>query len=335
MALPTLSAIIPNYNHGHCIGRALHAYLAQSVRPKEIIVIDDASTDDSVDVVEALTKQEPIVRLLRNEKNLGTHPAANRGIDHASGDYVHVTASDDEVLPGFVEQSLRALSQYPQAGLCWSDNMTYDVENKVHNPNRLRLCSVPRYFSPAEIVEGLARNYIPCFSGHSSVIQRSALREAGMLIPELHWHADGFTPTLVALRYGACYIPEVLTCAEMSPRSYMRKGVKQRRRRREVLRYMLDLAQSPQYRDIYPAIRRSGFLGWFDVPILIEVLRHPAYWDLLTVPFLRRVLWHGLKKNVSGISPNCLKHMYYCLRNRYRQSMRRSLRESASGGRPV
>ncbi len=187
MGLPTLSAIIPNYNHGHCIGRALRAYLAQSVRPKEIIVIDDASTDDSVDMVEAFARQDPIVRLLRNETNLGTHPAANRGIGAACGDYVHVTASDDEVLPGFVEKSLRVLSRYPQAGLCWSDNMTCDVESKVRNANRLRLCSDPRYFSPDEIVAGLGRNHIPCFSGHSSVIRRSALREAGMLIPELHW----------------------------------------------------------------------------------------------------------------------------------------------------
>jgi len=334
MGLPTLSAIIPNYNHGHCIGRALRAYLAQSVRPTEIIVIDDASTDDSVAVVEAFAAQEPIVRLLRNESNLGTHPAANRGIEYARGDYVHVTASDDEVLPGFVEKSLRVLNQYPHAGLCWSDNMTYDVEDKLHNANRLRLCSAPRYFSPAEIVTGLGRNHIPCFSGHSSVMRRSALREAGMLIPELHWHADGFTPTLVALRYGACYVPEVLTCAEMSPRSYMRTGVKQRCKRRQVLGHMLDLAQSPQYRDIYPAIRRSGFLGWFDVPILLEVLRHPVYWDLLTAPFLRRVLWQGVKKNIAGISPNCLKDLYHCLRDRYRQSVRRPWRESASGGRP-
>ena len=328
MKLPTLSVIIPNFNHGHCIGRALDALLTQSVRPAEIIVIDDASTDDSVAVVEAFAKRDPAVRLLRNDKNMGTHPAANKGIVSASGEFVHVTASDDQVMPGFVEKSLRVLSCYPQAGLCWSDNMTYDVEKKVFNPNKLRLCDSPCYFSPEEVMDGLRRNYIPCFSGHSSVIRRSALIEAGMLIPELHWHADGFATKVIALRYGACYVPEVLMRVEMSPRSYMRRGVRQWRKRQKALRHMLELAKSNQYGDIYPAIKKSGCLGWHDFPILIAALTSPKCWDCLSASFLHRVLWYGIKKNVSNISPTFLKLIYYHLRDYYRRSIRREFRKT-------
>lgn len=326
MELPSLSVIIPNFNHGHCIAGALDAFLTQIVKPKEIIVVDDASTDDSVTVVETYAKRDPIIRLLRNEKNLGTHPAANRGIACASGQYVHITASDDRVLPGFVEKSLRVLSCYPQAGLCWSDNMTYDIEKKVFNPNKLLLCESPCYFSPEEVMDGLQRNYIPCFSGHSSVIRRSALIEAGMLIPELHWHADGFTPTIVALRYGACYVPGVLMCVEMSSTSYMRTGVRQRKERRRVLKYMLDLGKSPEYADVYPAIRTSAFLGWFDFPILAAVLLNPRHWDYLNAAFLRKVLWNGMKKNISNISPYFAQAAYHRIRDYYRGNIRKGLK---------
>ena len=326
MEIPSLSVIIPNFNHGHCIAGALDAFLTQTVKPKEIIVVDDASTDDSVIVVETYAKRDPIIRLLRNEKNLGTHPAANRGIVCASGQYVHITASDDRVLPGFVEKSLRVLSCYPQAGLCWSDNMTYDVEKKVFNPNKLRLCDSPCYFSPEEVMDGLRRNYIACFSGHSSVIRRLALIEAGMLIPELHWHADGFTPTIVALRYGACYVPEVLMCAEMSPQSYMRRGASQKDKRREVLNRMLELAKEPEYSDVYLAIKKSGFLGWFDFPALYRALLNPRHWDYLTVSFLRKVVWIGVKKGISNISPYFAKAAYHRIRDYYRGHIRKGLK---------
>ena len=326
MKLPTLSVIIPNFNHSHCIDKALDALATQSVKPKEVIVVDDASTDDSVAVVEAFMKRYATIHLLRNEKNLGTHSAANRGIVHASGEYVHITASDDRVMPGFVERSLNVLGRYPEAGLCWSDNMTYDVEREVFNPNKLRLCDEPCYLSPAEIVEGLRKNYIPCLSGHSSVIRRSALMEAGMLIPQLHWHADGFTPTIVALRYGACYVPDVLMCIEMSSKSYMRRGVRQRRKRREVLKRMLELGKLPKYADVYPAIRKSGFLGWFDFPILMRALLDSRHWDYLTVAFLRKALWLGMKKNISNISPCFAKAAYHRIRDYYRGHIRKGLK---------
>jgi len=325
MKLPTLSVIIPNFNHGHCIGRALEALLTQSVRPMEIIVIDDASTDDSVAVVKAFAERNPAVRLLRNDKNMGTHPAANKGIVNASGEFVHVTASDDQVMPGFVEKSLNVLARHPAAGLCWSDNMTYDVEKKVFNPNRLRLSDGHCYFSPAEIAQGLRKNYIPCLSGHSSVIRRSALMEAGMLIPQLHWHADGFTPTIVALRYGACYVPDVLMCIEMSSSSYMRKGVRQKKERRRVLKCMLDLGKSPEYADVYPAVRASAFLGWFDFPMLAAVLLNPRHWDYLNAAFLRKVLWNGMKKNISNFSPHFAQAAYHRIRDGYRGRIRRGL----------
>ncbi len=316
MKLPTLSVIIPNFNHAHCIGRALDALLTQSVRPAEIIVIDDASTDDSVAVVEAFAKRDPAVRLLRNDRNMGTHAAANKGIVNASGEFVHVTASDDRVMPGFVEKSLNMLARHPHAGLCWSDNMTYDVEKKVFNPNRLRLSYNPCYFSPAEIARGLRKNYIPCLSGHSSVIKRSALMEAGMLIPQLHWHA--------------CYIPEVLMCIEMSSSSYMRRGVRQRRERRRVLKYMLDLGKSSEYADVYPAIRASAFLGWFDFPILAAVLLNPRHWDYLNAAFLRKVLWNGMKKNIANFSPYFAQAAYHSMRDCYRGHIRKGLKKSYS-----
>src|SRR5256884_7474545 len=118
MTLPRLSVIIPNYNHARFLPNCLEAILRQSEQPFEIIVIDDASTDNSVEVIEAFTKRNPIIRFYRNEQNRGVVSGMNRGLELARGDYVYYAAADDQVLPGFFEKSLRLLNEHPQAALC-------------------------------------------------------------------------------------------------------------------------------------------------------------------------------------------------------------------------
>jgi glycosyltransferase involved in cell wall biosynthesis len=67
----TLSVIMVNYNHGKFIGEALDAILSQSYRPMEIIVIDDASTDNSLEIIQQFVRRDLIIRLIRREKNMG------------------------------------------------------------------------------------------------------------------------------------------------------------------------------------------------------------------------------------------------------------------------
>lgn len=74
-----LSVVVPNYNHAQYLPEALNAILNQSCRPMEVIVIDDCSTDNSVEVIEAFIRMDPIIRLYRNERNRGVNFSMNRG----------------------------------------------------------------------------------------------------------------------------------------------------------------------------------------------------------------------------------------------------------------
>jgi glycosyltransferase involved in cell wall biosynthesis len=67
-----------NYNHGQYIRKALEAILAQSLRPIEVIVVDDGSTDNSVEVIESIMRQDSIVKLLRNDCNRGVSLVSDR-----------------------------------------------------------------------------------------------------------------------------------------------------------------------------------------------------------------------------------------------------------------
>src|SRR3954468_1125884 len=101
--MPTadLSVFLANYNHARYLPRALDAILSQSVRPREVIVVDDASMkDNSLEVLDGYARLDPVVRVVRNETNLGVVPTYNKGLGLASADYVFLAAADDYLLPG-------------------------------------------------------------------------------------------------------------------------------------------------------------------------------------------------------------------------------------------
>ena len=93
---PIVSVIIPTYNRAEVIERALDSVLAQTYQDYEIIVIDDASTDQTCAVVEAY--DDPRIRLIRSHANGGAGAARNAGIVQAQGEYIAFLDSDDEWL---------------------------------------------------------------------------------------------------------------------------------------------------------------------------------------------------------------------------------------------
>lgn len=78
---PTLCVLMPNYNHARFLPESLEAILAQSYPPLEVIVLDDASTDNSVEVIESFLRRDPRVRLVRNERNVGVERSVNRLVE--------------------------------------------------------------------------------------------------------------------------------------------------------------------------------------------------------------------------------------------------------------
>jgi len=113
----TLTVVLPNYNHARLIPRALEALFAQDPPPDEIIVVDDGSADDSLNVVAAFAKDHPSLRVLANPTNMGAIATLARGLAAARGRYVYFAAADDWVVPGFFATAIAMLEAHPRAGL--------------------------------------------------------------------------------------------------------------------------------------------------------------------------------------------------------------------------
>ncbi len=105
-----VSALIPTYNRRNYIFRAIDSVLAQTVPVDEIIVVDDGSTDGTLEAIGSV--YGPEVKVVRQE-NMGVSVARKRAIDEAQGEWVAFLDSDDEWLPERNAAFLRAISIVP------------------------------------------------------------------------------------------------------------------------------------------------------------------------------------------------------------------------------
>jgi hypothetical protein len=100
---PLISVIITSYNYAHYIAEAISSVLAQDVPRFELIVVDNASTDATDEVVAGFAGDARL-RYYKNETNIGLAPNHNRGLELARGDYIAFVSADDKLLPGHLRR---------------------------------------------------------------------------------------------------------------------------------------------------------------------------------------------------------------------------------------
>lgn len=109
---PRVSIVIPLFNDAETIAATLESCLAQTLAEVEIICVDDASTDDTADVVERFRERDSRVRLLRQPRNLTALQARRAGVIEATAPHVLFLDGDDELLPGAAQKALAAATRH-------------------------------------------------------------------------------------------------------------------------------------------------------------------------------------------------------------------------------
>lgn len=133
---PTVSVIVPNYRHAPYLRDRLRSIFEQTVLPREIIFLDDASPDDSVEVAQRLADESPVpMRVVVNERNSGgTFRQWMKGIELAKGDLIWIAESDDCAHPEFLERMLPEFHDR-EVVLAYCQSALIDAEGRVLNEN--------------------------------------------------------------------------------------------------------------------------------------------------------------------------------------------------------
>ncbi len=110
---PLISVVMPTYNRASLLPRSIESIMYQTFTDFEFIIVDDGSTDESVELIKAYQQLDPRIKLIQNKKNCGISCARNRGMDAARGKYLAIMDSDDYSEPERLEKSLRFFQKHP------------------------------------------------------------------------------------------------------------------------------------------------------------------------------------------------------------------------------
>lgn len=176
---PFFSVIIPNYNGRRFLATLLDALARQTFRDFEVILADDASTDDSVAFVEA---HYPAVRLLVNRGNVGFARTCNIAVDAALGRMVVLLNNDTEPEPSWLAELAKVICANPQAATVTSKLLLFDERHKLHTTgDLLGQDGIPRNRGVWEIDEGQydAQPVIFSASGGASAFRKEVWQQLG------------------------------------------------------------------------------------------------------------------------------------------------------------
>ncbi|WP_336515181.1 glycosyltransferase family A protein [Pollutibacter soli] len=116
MSVPLVSVLMTAYNREKYIGAAIESVRASTFENWELIVVDDRSSDKTVDIVKKISESDSRVKLHINEKNLGDYPNRNRAAELASGKYLKYVDADDYIYPWGLQLLVEAMEKYSDAG---------------------------------------------------------------------------------------------------------------------------------------------------------------------------------------------------------------------------
>lgn len=200
---PKVSVLIPSYNHARFLPAALHSVFAQTYTDYEIVVVDDGSTDGSVELLRSYGDR---IRLY-TQSNRGTYPTLNRCIAESRGQYLAILNSDDLWAPIKLEKQVAMLDSHPQVGLVHTDGYFIDAEGRILPGNPLGF-EWPRT-PTGNIIEALVRHNKIIAS--SVMIRRECFERLGGFREDLFGSGDWEMWFRVALEYDIGYIDEPLT----------------------------------------------------------------------------------------------------------------------------
>ncbi|HEY3731877.1 MAG TPA: glycosyltransferase [Steroidobacteraceae bacterium] len=121
---PQFSVVIPTCNRETTVDRALRSVAAQSFDDYEVIVVDDASTDGTPELLQAVRSER--CHLIRNEIRLGVSAARNRGVQAATGQWIVFLDDDDHLIPGALAALDNRMTEFPQVDFLWGTRVVQE-----------------------------------------------------------------------------------------------------------------------------------------------------------------------------------------------------------------
>jgi glycosyltransferase involved in cell wall biosynthesis len=202
-AMPRVSFVVPCFKLAHLLGDCVGSILSQTFSDLEVIVMDDCSPDNTAEVTASF--QDPRVRYVRNERNLGHLRNYNAGIELARGEYVWMISADDRLrVPYVLERFVRVMDEQPGVGFVFCPAVVFDgtTEGEVTSSHG----SSDVLFRNREFLRRLLQaNCVPAPAG---MVRSSAYKRTGLFPLDLPFAGDWYLWLALSLYFDVAYLAE-------------------------------------------------------------------------------------------------------------------------------
>ena len=211
--VPKVTVAIPTYNRSALLKEALQSALAQDYQDMRIVVIDNASPDDTAETVRSLADSR--VTYIRNERNIGLLGNLNRALAENSSPYLTILLDDDVLVPSFIRESVEFMDNHPSVGISFTLGQLVDADG-----NEIKLADVEL---PPGVTEGaryLQLNSVKRRGGclSTAMMRATALSKAGPFdSPHTKYTLDVNLYYRIARDYDVGFIPKELVLVRLHP----------------------------------------------------------------------------------------------------------------------
>lgn len=175
MSGPLVSICLPTRNRAVLLRESLKTICAQDYSPLEILISDDASTDETEQLCRALARTDPRIRYVRHPNRLGLYPVHNYCIDESRGEFLCLFHDDDQHHPQIISESVAFLLRHPEVGIVCSNWELLDDAGRVVG---VRDHQVPDVTPGLEYISRTIRSGQSWIGCPGAMIRRSALGSA-------------------------------------------------------------------------------------------------------------------------------------------------------------
>jgi glycosyltransferase involved in cell wall biosynthesis len=129
--MASVDVVVPCYQYGHFLRGCVSSVLRQGIDAVRVLIIDNASTDETPDVARTLAAEDPRIEVVARRQNLGHLASFNEGIDWATADYFMVLCADDLLAPGALARAIAIMEQHPEVSLTFGRELIIDAESSI------------------------------------------------------------------------------------------------------------------------------------------------------------------------------------------------------------
>ncbi len=224
MKNPEVSVIIPSYNYEKLIKEALDSLVNQSFDDFEIIVVDDGSIDNSVEVIKKYQKKYSNIYLFTHKNNLnkGLSKTVQLGLRHAKGKYIAFLECDDFWEKDYLLKKVKIFEKYPDIGIIFNDVQEFGDKNRINllkayfEECRIK-CKSKIY--PADM--SYDTTMLEIISNFSSAMMKKSVFDNLNFNTPIAPYLDWWTFSQITYLYKAYFMPQKLTHLRIHPKSYI------------------------------------------------------------------------------------------------------------------